>query len=266
MFKMGGLKDKMPVIFWTFLFGSAALAAVPLVTAGFYSKDMILWYAYSSKNGGTILWLAGLIGAFITGLYTFRMVFVTFWGETKGHIDKTPGSRIKIPLIILGVLSLIGGFIEMPHTLGHFAPLSEFMHSVLPEVDAFELGLGTEALFQLIAAAAGLSGIFLAWNYYLKKQIHTREINRSAAGRRLNAFLMSGCGFDWLYDKVIIQPVLWIARINKQDIVDMIYKGIATFSQGMYRLLRLSQDGRVRLYAVGIAFGAILTIAIAVFL
>jgi len=266
MFKMGGLKDKMPVTFWTFLAGSAALAAVPLISAGFYSKDMILWYAWSSKSGGAVLWLVALIGAFITGLYTFRMVFITFWGETKGHIDKLPGKTIKIPLIVLGALAIIGGFVDMPHTLGHFAPFSEFLHSALPEVNAFELGLGTEVLFQLIAAAAALGGIYLAYQLYLKKAIHSREVSRGAVRGAVYRFFFSGWGFDWLYDWIFVKPFLWIARVNKGDVVDAIYTGIAAVSRGLHNLVRRSQDGKVRVYAAGIALGAIITIAIAVFL
>ena len=266
MFKMGGLKDKMPVVFWTFLAGSAALAAVPLISAGFYSKDMILWYAWSSKNGNILLWLAGLVGAFITGIYTFRMVFITFWGKTKSAIEKLPGIQIKIPLIVLGVLSIIGGFIETPETLGHFVLFSRFLHTILPEVNAFHLGIGTEAFFQLIAAVASLGGIYLAYVLYIQKAIHTQEAPRGAFAKGINQFFFSGWGFDWIYDKLIVQPYLWIARINKGDFFDAIYTGIAWGSRGIHNLVRRTQDGKVRLYAAGIAFGAIITIAIAVFL
>lgn len=266
MFKMGGLKDKMPVVFWTFLAGSAALAAVPLISAGFYSKDMILWYAWSSKSGNVLLWLAGLIGAFITGVYTFRMVFITFWGKTKSAIEKMPGIRIKIPLIVLGTLSIIGGFVETPETLGHFIPFSHFLHTALPEVNAFHLGIGTEALLQLIAAIASLGGIYLAYTLYIQKAIHTREGAQSAAATGITRFFFSGWGFDWLYDKAIVQPFLWIARVNKGDFFDAIYTGIAWVSRGIHGLVRRTQDGKLRYYAVGIACGAIITIAIAVFL
>ena len=92
MFKMGGLQETLPVVFWTFLIGSASLSALPLVTAGFYSKDLILWQAWSSPTGGLWLWLAGLFGAFITSLYTFRMVFVTFFGKEKLGLSMKPGS------------------------------------------------------------------------------------------------------------------------------------------------------------------------------
>src|SRR6187431_1018999 len=81
MFKMGGLRKRMPVVYWTFLIGAGSLAALPLITAGFYSKDQILWLAWASDKGSFWFFLAALAGAFVTALYTFRMVFLTFFGE-----------------------------------------------------------------------------------------------------------------------------------------------------------------------------------------
>ncbi|NIT56697.1 MAG: NADH-quinone oxidoreductase subunit L, partial [Aliifodinibius sp.] len=117
MFKMGGLRKQLPVTYWTFLAGAASLAALPLITAGFYSKDSILWYSFASEQGSPWFYVIALLGAFITSIYTFRMVFITFFGEAKSEVDHRPGNRIKIPLVVLGVLSIIGGFIETPHTL-----------------------------------------------------------------------------------------------------------------------------------------------------
>jgi len=74
---------KMPVVFYTFLIGSASLSALPLITAGFYSKDQILWYSFHRKAEGIMLWLAGIIGALLTALYSFRMIFIAFYGEAK---------------------------------------------------------------------------------------------------------------------------------------------------------------------------------------
>ena len=91
IFKMGGLRKKMPIVFYTFLIGSASLSALPLVTAGFYSKDQILWYSLTSPTGNTILWLAGITGAFLTALYSFRMIFITFYGVAKTEPSFLPG-------------------------------------------------------------------------------------------------------------------------------------------------------------------------------
>ncbi len=91
MFKMGGLRKKMPVVYITFLIGGASLSALPLITAGFYSKDQILWFGWSSAISNHWLWLAGITGALLTSLYTFRMIFITFFGETKTEPDHKPG-------------------------------------------------------------------------------------------------------------------------------------------------------------------------------
>ena len=97
IFKMGGLRKKLPVIFYTFLIGSASLSALPLITAGFYSKDQILWYAFSAQGGSIILWLAGIFGAFMTALYSFRMIFITFYGEAKTEPSFLPGKLMTSP-------------------------------------------------------------------------------------------------------------------------------------------------------------------------
>ena len=103
------------------------------MTAGFYSKDLILWQAWSSPTGGLWLWLAGLFGAFITSLYTFRMVFITFFGEEKIGISMTPGARMIVPLVVLALLSIVGGFVELPDTLGNLPLFSNFLSSVFPD-------------------------------------------------------------------------------------------------------------------------------------
>jgi NADH-quinone oxidoreductase subunit L len=135
MFKMGGLKKRLPVIYWTFLIGAASLAALPFITAGFYSKDQILWLAWAGEKGNIWFYLAALIGAFITAIYTFRMVFLTFFGEEKTHVGHPAGSLMTVPLIILAVLSLVGGFIDLPHNMGHVTLFSDFLTPILHAVD-----------------------------------------------------------------------------------------------------------------------------------
>ena len=110
MFHMGGLRKRMPLTFWTFLIGAASLAAVPWITAGFYSKDLIIFEAWTSQQGGGILfWAAAYIGAWLTSLYTFRMVFLTFFGRLTHEPVRGPDSRMTIALVTLAVLSLVGG-------------------------------------------------------------------------------------------------------------------------------------------------------------
>ncbi len=262
MFKMGGLRKLLPVTFWTFLIASASLAALPLVTAGFYSKDAILWYAFSSTKGSGWLWLGGLIGAFITAIYTFRMVFVTFYGEAKMQPTHKPGNFIKIPLIVLAVLSIMGGFIEIPDTLGNLPLFSNFLSSILPEPVLFHFGVGIEALLQIITAILALSGVYLAYVFYVQKPHFIKRFEKSALAK----YWFSGWGFDWLYDRVFVYPIVYFSRINKNDFFDQIYTGIAWFSQACNTVLTKTQTGKLRWYALGIVFGAIVTLTIMVFL
>lgn len=265
MFKMGGLRKQLSVTFWTFLIGSASLAALPLVTAGFYSKDQIIWSAWASESGSPWLWAAGLAGALITAIYTFRMVFVTFYGEAKTRAEKTPGLAMKLPLVVLAVLSIIGGFVETPHTLGHLTLFSDLMRSTLPAAPIIHQLISDEWLFQLIAVAASLFGIYLAYQFYLRTPRIVERVTRLAPVNLLQRFWFEGWGFDWLYGKLFVRPYYWIARMNKKDVIDWFYTGIARTAELSYYTLRFTQNGRVRSYAAGIVAGAVIIIALVMF-
>ena len=113
IFKMGGLRKSLPLDYAVFIIGGAALAALPLVTAGFYSKDEILWLSFA--NGHHVLWFAGLVGAFLTALYTFRMIFIAFHGEAQIKAHAGRGIAHHLPLIVLAVLStFLGAWIHPP--------------------------------------------------------------------------------------------------------------------------------------------------------
>jgi NADH-quinone oxidoreductase subunit L len=264
MFKMGGLRRRLPVTFWTFLLGAASLAALPLVTAGFYSKDLILWEAWASEIGSPWLWAAGLVGALITAIYTFRMVFVTFFGQAQMEVAHRPGLAMKLPLVILAILSVVGGFVELPKTLGGVTIFSGFMHTALPEVGLEHAGLSTELLLQVTAAVISLAGIYLAYLFYRQRPSYADRAAASGAG--LHRFWFNGWGFDTLYDLLFVRPYVWLARTNRQDVIDLLPAGIAWLNRVVHRGLSRTQTGQVRWYATGIALGAILTIAIMVLL
>ena len=255
MFKMGGLRKAMPVTFYTFLIGSASLAALPLITAGFYSKDAIIWYSWSASNGSPWLWIGAVLGALITAVYTFRMVFITFYGEMKMKPEKKLSSFIKIPLIVLAVLSVIGGFIETPSTLGDVTIFSGFVTKTLPEVVTHS-SEGLEILFQIITALFALSGIFIAYVLYVKRRPQERSKSFIAQ------FLFSGWWFDKIYDMMIVRPVVRMAEIDKHDFIDYFYTFIAWLTGLGYKILKLTQTGNMRWYAAGLVIGAILTISI----
>jgi NADH-quinone oxidoreductase subunit L len=266
IFKMGGLRKELPVIFWTFLAGSGALAALPLITAGFYSKDQILWYAWSSENGSPILWAAAFFGAFVTSVYTFRMVFVTFFGKVKTHVHHRPGLAMTLPLVILAVLSVLGGFIELPHSMGHVTIFSDFLSKVLPAV---KVGLeegNAELIFQLITAFTGLFGIYLAWTFWYKNPAPLYKFKLSPVGASLHNFLLKGLGFDMVYDTLFVKPFIWISNINKNDFIDKLYTGIADLMKSLHGLFKSTITGNLRWYAAGIAIGLVITLTIVLFL
>jgi NADH-quinone oxidoreductase subunit L len=269
MFKMGGLRKELPLTFWTFLIAAASLSALPLVTAGFYSKDLILWSAYASDKGSTALWAAGLIGALLTALYTFRMVFLTFFGEAGPLVKESlplprPGYRIRIPLVVLAALSLVGGFVELPDTLGRLPLFSDFLQTVLPPAVFARGGTGTELLLQIVSAAVSLGGIFLAYLFFLRRPQAAESLARTSWGAALHRFWFVGWGFDWVYDRLLVHPVLWFAHANRDDIADLMYDGLAALGRALNQILSGTETGKVRWYAAGIAVGAIITIAIAV--
>jgi len=266
--KMGGLRQKRPLVFWTFLAGASSLAALPLVTAGFYSKDWILWHAWSSPMGHPVLWAAGAFGALLTGLYTFRVVFRVFFGTRSGPVPHAPGQWIKIPLVLLAIFSLAAGFFETPHSLGHVTVFSRFIGSTLPSLAGGSMGgsPGTEILLQSLAATLVLLGLLLAYALFLKKRALLDELSKSPVGARIHRFLSTGCGFDALYEFVIVAPFAGLVRFLKVDWVDSIYRGVGVTNQILHHVLSLTQNGLLRWYTTGIAAGAVILIALAVLL
>ncbi len=264
MFKMGGLKNKLPVIYWTFLIGAGSLAALPFVTAGFYSKDQILWLAWAGEKGNILFFLAALIGAFITSIYTFRMVFITFFGEPKTSVGHPTGKSITIPLVILAFLSLAGGFIELPHTLGHLELFSDFLSPVLPRVEVRPGAESAEWIMQAVAAVISVGGVYVAYYFYLKRPGLPDKLKSSIAD--LHQLWFSGWGFDALYDTLFVRPFVFIATINKNDVIDKMYEGIVTAANFFHRVFSYTQSGLMRWYVMGIVVGAILILTLGLLL
>lgn len=264
MFKMGGLRKKLPVIYWTFLIGAASLAALPLITAGFYSKDQILWLALAGEKGNIWFFLAALVGAFITAIYTFRMVFLTFFGEEKTHVSHIPGSLINIPLIVLATLSTIAGFIEVPHSFGHLQLFTDYLSPMLPAV-ALQADIeSTEWLIQLLAAALSIGGACLAYYFYvMRPSLHIQIKNTVPL---LHNFLLSGWRFDSLYDWVFVKPFVYLSIVNKNDLVDWPVNALVNVAGFIHSMFAFTQSGILRWYLIGIVFGAILILTIGLLL
>lgn len=254
IFKMGGLKKRMPVVFRCFLAGAVALAALPLISAGFFSKDQILWYAWSAGNGNAMLWIIALTGAFITALYTTRLMLVVFWGEMKTPISAYPGRLMTVPLIILAILSVVAGFIEWPHNLIHMTLFSDLVQKVLPATILKE-GIPSEIIFQLIAAVLTLLAVYTGYVLYYRNRTLIEKWKLSPAMMTIRNFFFKGWGFDQLYETVFVKPFVFITRINKADVFDKLYNGIAKANQTLNRLLSISQNGSLRWYIAGVLIG-----------
>jgi NADH-quinone oxidoreductase subunit L len=253
IFKMGGLRKKMPVVFITFLIGSASLSALPLITAGFYSKDQILWYAFSSETGSMWLWLAGIVGAFLTALYSFRMIFITFFGEVKTQLTFYPGRLMTVPLIILSVFSITGGFIELPRSIGNIHLFSSLVDNTLPAVIEKERGI-TEGLFQVLSSVIALTGVYLAYLFYFKKPELAESFNHS----KISKFFEKGWCFDKVYDALFVKPIVWLSVVDKDDFFDWINIGLSGLALKANKLLSITQNGRLRWYLMSFAIGIVL--------
>lgn len=248
IFKMGGLWKKLPLAYASFIVGGAALAALPLITAGFYSKDEILWEAFAS--GHQWLLYAGLAGAFLTSIYTFRLIFIAFHGEQQTEAHAGHGVAHWLPLGVLIVLStFIGALISpplagvLPQSLGHAG--GEAKHSL-----------------EIASGAIALAGIVLAALLFLGKRSFATAVAQSGPGRFLSAWWFAAWGFDWLYDKLFVRPYLLLCRLLGRDPIDRSISLIPRLARGGNALLARSETGQVRWYATSIAGGAVLVLGL----
>ncbi len=265
IFKMGGLWKELPVAFWTFLIAGCSLAGLPLITAGFYSKGLIIWETRAAEHGDLTLWILAVIGVLLTSLYTFRLIFVAFFGEAKTHVEHKPGYSMKVPCIVLAVLSIVGGFVETPRFLGDIHAFTDFLHSALPAVVEGRAAGMSELGSELWVTLAFVIGLVVSYYLYIVKPSLVESLTGPAICKALHRFWFSDWGMDWLYDHLFVRPMVWLAQIDRNDIVDSFYDGVALISQAFYRGLRTTETGRVRWYAAGIVLGSIIFVAIVLF-
>ncbi|MDV5099457.1 NADH-quinone oxidoreductase subunit L [Pseudomonas sp. LSJ-87] len=246
IFKMGGLWKKLPLAYASFLVGGAALAALPIVTVGFYSKDEILWEAFASGNTGLLY--AGLVGAFMTSLYTFRLIFIAFHGEAKTEAHAGHGISHWLPLGVLIVLStFVGAWITPP------------LAGVLPESAGHAGGEAKHAL-ELTSGAIAIAGILLSALLFLGKRRFVSAVANSGIGRVLSAWWFAAWGFDWIYDKLFVKPYLLISHILRKDPVDRSIGLIPRLARGGHVAMSKTETGQLRWYTASIAVGAVLVL------
>lgn len=263
IFRMGAMRRRLPMAFWSFLIGSAALTALPF-TSGFYSKDAILLAALAHPQYGTLLWLGGVLGAFLTAVYSFRLVFVVFFGRNQYHahgdtvdVVESAGPSMAVPLMVLGALSLLGGLIPVPvdavfaHAFAHEeAHPGRFTHAIMIAVPI----LGVMLSYLLYGSRP-----------YEKAGQHLRtQILNSAAGAFLNRFWFGGWGMDTLYNTLFVRPFVALAQLNRRDVIDQGVGGLVALNRLGNRLLVLTQTGYLRWYAISLIGGLVFVIGIGV--
>ena len=257
MRKMGGLKAKMPITHWTFLVGALAIAGFPFLS-GFWSKDEILHSAWGSSP---LIYVIGLVTAFLTAFYMFRLIFVTFYGESRvesdvaSHLHESP-PMIWVPLAILAIPSaLIGLLLGWG---GHDSWFHHFTQGVFPEVH--HEASGNVILFMVISSVVGLAGIAFAWTRY-RERVPSAEPTNALQKLVANKYYV-----DEIYNAIIVQPIknashyiLW--RIVDNGIIDGIVNGVALAIQIIGGTLRRLQSGLVQTYIVSMVVGIVLFLA-----
>ena len=247
--KMGGLRHTMPTTYWTFAVGCLAIAGVPLLS-GFFSKDLILEEAYAAPHGSLGLWLLGTLGAGLTAFYMFRLLFVTFWGETRAepevahHIHESP-SVMTGPLIVLAGLSIIGGYFSVPH----------FLEAVFAHQPAH-----VSFVIRYLPTLVGLAGIWLAYVLYVREPSRAARLSQQLAG--LHGLLLNKYYIDEIYQAVFVRPVLlasqWLWQVWDTQVIDRLVNGTAQTADASGSALRLWQTGNVQTYALSFLAGAML--------
>ncbi|MGE6288617.1 NADH-quinone oxidoreductase subunit L [Aeromonas media] len=248
IFKMGGLRKSLPLVYACFLVGGSALAALPLVTAGFYSKDAILWQVQASGQSA-LLW-AGLGGAFLTSLYTFRLIFIAFHGKVQTQAHAGHGLAHQLPLLVLLVLSTGVGALIVPPLAG-----------VLPAGPGDHIEEGRHSL-EILSGVIAVAGIALAAFLFLGERRLAKGIAESAAGRALSTLWFNAWGFDWLYDWLWVKPYLLVTRLLGKDPLDRMMNLPAVLAQGGHQLLAWTVSGKLRWYAASMGMGAALILAL----
>jgi len=260
--KMGGLAPRMLVTTVTFLVGALGLSGVPPL-AGFWSKDEVLGAAF--HEGHFVMWALLLIGAFMTAFYTFRLVFLAFFGsprmdrEVAHHVHESP-AVMTVPLIVLAILTAVAGFIGIPSS--HGTAFGRFLAPVLP-LHEEETGGAVAFTLLILSAAIAVGGVLLAWVMYGLRQVRAETIGVSR--NPIYMLLARKYYVDELYDALFVQPIYrlaqWCARIFDLGVIDGIVNGIARVVTAWATGMRRIQTGFVMNYALGILIGAVAVVA-----
>lgn len=271
--RMGGLRKKLPVTYITFFIGTLAISGIPPF-AGFFSKDELLAQVYEHSK---IMWAFGLLTSFMTAFYMFRLLFLTFFGSFRGteeqrhHLHESPSNMI-VPLMLLAMLSTIGGFMGLPavfsenHLLSNFLePIFGYARQAVPSAfAAAHLSHETEYMLMAVSVAVAVIAIIFAYITYVKRG--TVPADEKAELSPLHKLIYHKYYVDEIYNALIVRPVMWLStglyRFVEKGIVDPIVNG---FGKGVIvsgRNLRFLQTGAIGFYV----FAMVLSIALILFL
>jgi NADH-quinone oxidoreductase subunit L len=265
MQKMGGLKKYLPITFWTFLLATLAIAGIPPF-AGFFSKDEILWKAFS--QGSAFLWFLGVLGALMTAFYMFRAVYLTFYGKERfdaaHHPPHEVGPAMWIPLVVLAALSVAGGFLGSPSDAleSWLAPVVE-KGEALAVSSRFPIAPQVEQLLLIVSVLVAITGITIATIFYYRKRTLTAQEQKLGPLYKLSA---NKFYVDEVYDKTIIQPTYnvsnnFLYKIVDVKIIDGIVNGSGATVDRISSVIRKIQTGIVQNYAVMIVVGILVLVS-----
>ena len=288
MRKMGDLRKKIPYTFWTFFIATLAIAGIPGLS-GFFSKDEILWQAFSSSHGHFLLWLVAAIAAGMTAFYMFRALFMTFFGQSRvdehaaHHLHESP-KIMTVPLMVLAVLSVIGGYIGIPHVLGGANHIHEFLAPVLgggAEPAKAHAGISIlsqawasggeggghsavlELLMMVVSVVIALIGIGIAYLFYVKNPALPKLL--AERWRGLYKLVFNKYYVDELYEILFIKSLkglgtgLW--KGFDDFVIDGTINGIAYLVGLLSGAMRRIQTGLVQNYAFSMIIGGIVLVA-----
>jgi len=285
MRKMGGLRRKIPVTYWTMFFATLAIAGIPGFS-GFFSKDEILEAARTGPQANFWLWLLGVVGAGITSFYMFRLVFLTFFGkarydEKKVHVHESPRS-MTVPLVILAICAVAGGWFAAPHVIGGTDYFDSFLHPVFAsyptpagmvmQSNALASGasVATEVAsspgMELMRALTGwpvivaVLGLLLAWWFYIRRPDAAKRAMQSMRG--LYTLIYNKYYVDEIYAALFVRPLLWISinvlwHVVDEKVIDGTLNSIAHVSREAGGQVRELQSGNARSYAAWVVVGAV---------
>lgn len=266
MRKMGALKNKLPITYMTMLLGTFAISGIPFFS-GFFSKDEILWKAYSSPLGGPWLWGVGFLTAGLTAFYMFRMIYLTFHGESRvdshaaEHLHESPFS-MTIPLMILAALAVTGGFFGVPHVF-HVIPngMENFFQGFFAKIPSGHGTVSTEWTLMAFSVAFAL----LAW-FFASRLYHSGFDLASGLRSKWESLYQLSLNkwyVDELYNTLIIQPgrlfsthVLW--RLFDQNVIDRAVNTTADVARMVGNSIRPLQNGLTQNYALIFTLGTFL--------